>query len=101
MGVYSTTDKGNVTMTQNGAFVQFQWNDGALRVRAYNPRYLIAGIDDRMFWLMCTSERQGAPPGQPFSTEFSRVFSSGVSLATAGADFMALCAAALLAGGGP
>ena len=25
MGVYSTTDKGNVTMTQNGAFAQFQF----------------------------------------------------------------------------
>jgi len=80
MGVYSTTDKGNVTMTQNGAFVQFQWNDGALRVRAYNPRYLIAGIGDRMFWLMCTSERQGAPPGRrsgirsnPVSIELAKV----------------------------
>ena len=101
MGTYATTDKGNVDITTSGAFVKIQWTDTVLRVRAFNPRYLIAGIDDRTMWILALTERQSAPPNQPFSTEISMTFAPGVNLLTAGNDFMTACATALLAGGGP
>lgn len=101
MGTYATTDLGNVTFTAQGAFVQVMYNDGILRVRAYNPRFLIAGIDDRMMWVMALTDRPSAPPNQPFATSIQFTFAAGVNLTTAGNDFMALCAQALLAGGGP
>lgn len=63
MGTYATTDKGNVDISASGAFVKIQWTDTVLRVRAFSPRYLIAGIDDRTLWILALTERQSAPPG--------------------------------------
>lgn len=101
MTQFTTTDLGGtINIEVNGAFVLVRWN-GFTNIRAYNPRLLMAGIDDKVLWLFSSMAREGAPATQPFSTEFQCTFATNAAAVTAGTALMGFCATALLAGGGP